>query len=112
MANTIIGLFETRRGAERARDDLYRAGFSEHDVSLSDQPVTESGAEGPSFWDQVKDFLGFEEAAYYEEGARRGGTVLTVDTDEARADAAVDLIEQHGPMDIDIHAQQWRQEGW
>lgn len=54
-----------------------------------------------------------EEAHYYAEGVRRGGTLVTVSVDdEAEADAAVDVMKRHGAVDIDERAEGWRNEGW
>ena len=46
------------------------------------------------------------------EGVRRGGTLVTVRTDDARASTAMDILEEHGSVDIDERAQGWRSEGW
>lgn len=115
MAITIVGLFESRDRAEAVRDDLMRAGFDRSEVTLSHEPgpAREAGpSEEPGFWDQVKQWLGFEESAYYEEGARRGGTVVSINTTEDREQAAVDVLERYQPVDIDVEAERWRQEGW
>jgi uncharacterized membrane protein len=53
-----------------------------------------------------------EEAEYYAEGVRRGGTLVVVRAEEARVDYAVDLMTSHGAVDIDKRAAEWRQVGW
>ncbi|MEX2387083.1 MAG: YsnF/AvaK domain-containing protein [Phycisphaeraceae bacterium] len=112
MATTVIGMFDTADRARQTRDDLLQAGFKQSEVFLSDEHGQSQRAEEPSFWDQVKDWLGMEDAAYYEEGARRGGTVVTVNTDEQRAEAALDIMEQHRPVDVNVESQKWQEEGW
>lgn len=52
------------------------------------------------------------DAHTYTEGVRRGGTLVTVRTDEARAIAAMDILEEHGSIDVNERAQSWRLEGW
>ncbi|MBX9933017.1 MAG: hypothetical protein K2Y56_16000 [Methylobacterium sp.] len=52
------------------------------------------------------------DAQTYSEGVRRGGTLVTVRVDEARSIAAMDILEQHGSVDVDERAQTWRSEGW
>jgi len=54
-----------------------------------------------------------EEAHYYAEGVRRGGTLITVHarSDDA-ADCAAEVMRQHGAVDIDERGAQWKQEGW
>jgi uncharacterized protein (TIGR02271 family) len=54
-----------------------------------------------------------DEAHYYAEGVRRGGTLITLHArDERMAQCAAQVMRQHGAIDIDQRAEQWRQEGW
>lgn len=53
-----------------------------------------------------------EQAGYYAEGVRRGGTLVAVRTPENRVDDAVDIMNQHDPIDIERRAAYWREEGW
>jgi uncharacterized membrane protein len=53
-----------------------------------------------------------EHAHYYAEGVRRGGTVVTVQTDESRAQRAVEIMQIRGVIDINSHVAAWRNEGW
>jgi len=54
-----------------------------------------------------------EEAHYYAEGVRRGGTLITVNasTDEMATCAAM-VMRNHGAADIEQHAAQWKEQGW
>ena len=53
--------------------------------------------------------LGVEkkEAALYAEAARRGGTLVTLRTDEARADEASAVLRKAGAIDIARRAEDW-----
>lgn len=53
-----------------------------------------------------------KDAHAYGEGVRRGGTLVTVRADEARGPMVMDILEQHGSVDLDQKAAAWRQEGW
>lgn len=53
-----------------------------------------------------------EDANYYAESVRRGGALVTVRADDARADEAARIMRSHGAIDIERRAEQWRQEGW
>jgi len=54
-----------------------------------------------------------DEAHYYAEGVRRGGILVTVAAeDEALADKAVGIMRQHGAIDIDERATEWKKQGW
>jgi hypothetical protein len=54
-----------------------------------------------------------DEAHFYAEGLRRGGTLLTVyaENDELAA-RAVDIMKRHGAVDMEERAAQWKKEGW
>jgi len=54
-----------------------------------------------------------EEAHYYAEGVRRGGTLITVNasTDEMATCAAM-VMKNHGAADIEQRAAEWKQQGW
>ena len=51
-------------------------------------------------------------AEYYAEAVRRGGALVTVRADDARADEAEDIIRRHGAFDIEDRATQWKSAGW
>jgi hypothetical protein len=53
-----------------------------------------------------------ETAHYYAEGVRRGGTLVSVQTDESKANRAVEILNDHDPIDINQRATQWRETGW
>jgi uncharacterized membrane protein len=53
-----------------------------------------------------------EHASYYAEAVRRGGAIVTVRADEARADRAAEFMLMNGGIDIDERAARWRDTGW
>ncbi|MCA1566416.1 MAG: DUF2382 domain-containing protein [Acidobacteria bacterium] len=53
-----------------------------------------------------------DDANYYAEGVRRGGTLVSVEAADDRAGRAVAIMKQHGAVEIDKRATQWRDEGW
>jgi hypothetical protein len=52
------------------------------------------------------------DAEYYAEAVRRGGALVTVRADDARAERAADIMRAHGAADIERRAEQWRERGW
>lgn len=56
--------------------------------------------------------LSESEAAAYAEGVRRGGTLVTVRTDDTRAAQIIALLQDAGSIDLDQRAEGWRAEGW
>jgi hypothetical protein len=53
-----------------------------------------------------------EDAHAYAEGINRGGTLVTVRTDESRAGIAADILDAEGTVDMDARASDWRSSGW
>lgn len=58
----------------------------------------------------VKSGVPEDEAPYYAEGIRRGGTLVSVQTSDTLR--AKDIINRHGAVNIHERTNQWRQEGW
>jgi uncharacterized protein (TIGR02271 family) len=116
----VVGVFDSRGEAEQARQDLIRAGFGENDVRIVAQQSQGTAARAEDrdegFWESVKDFFGFaddEDSAYYQEAARRGGTLLQVTAEsDTEVDRAVQILERYKAVDLESRSQQWRAEGW
>jgi len=53
-----------------------------------------------------------EEAHLYSEGVRRGGTLVTLTADDARADEAIAIFNRHNPIDIDERASYYKSSGY
>jgi hypothetical protein len=53
-----------------------------------------------------------EEAHYYSEGVRRGGTLLVVKAAEEMTGQVAQIMKDDGAADINARAAQWRQEGY
>lgn len=56
--------------------------------------------------------LGEESAATYSEGVRRGGHLVVVRTDDARAAEAERILDSHNPVDMTSRENEWREGGW
>jgi hypothetical protein len=53
-----------------------------------------------------------EDAGFYAEGIRRGGTLVMVKSDDAMAQSAYDVMRRYGAVDVDERSGTWRQSGW
>jgi len=53
-----------------------------------------------------------EEATYYNEGVKRGGTLLAVKSEDTMAERVAQILEEDGAVNIDERAAQWKQEGF
>ena len=120
MTQTITALFDRPAEAQAAQAKLMAAGIPQSAIRLIQgaQTARTSGSydyhkdEG-GFWGSLKDFFMPEEDRYaYSEGLSRGGTLLTVQTDQARLETAYDILEQNGSVDLDQREASWRKEGW
>ena len=53
-----------------------------------------------------------DDANYYAEGVKRGGTLVMVAAPDDRAQTAYDVMQNHGAVDIDERAEDYRKEGF
>jgi len=53
-----------------------------------------------------------EDVAAFDEGIRRGGAILHAQVPDHQFDAAADVLERGGAVDIDEREAAWRKEGW
>jgi hypothetical protein len=53
-----------------------------------------------------------ENAGYFAEGVRRGGTLVVARATEEMAGTARDILNRHSPIDMNERISQWRQSGW
>lgn len=58
----------------------------------------------------VKSGVPEDEAPYYAEGIRRGGTLISINTAETLR--ASDIMHRHGSINIHERSNEWRQSGW
>lgn len=115
MAKTIVGLFDSAEIAQRVADDLAQAGCDRTDIELSradarDHIGTDAGEEkkgGFLAW-----LFGDDDRDAYEEGIRRGRTAVAVTAPDDREDIITAIMSRHGPIDLNVEAERWRQEGW
>ena len=52
------------------------------------------------------------DAHVYAEGVRRGGTLVTVRADSSMSEKIVDVLDDHGTIDLDEREATWRKDGW
>ena len=53
-----------------------------------------------------------DQAGYYAEGVRRGGTLVTVRVDEYMVNEVAQILEDYDPVDLEGRVDRWREEGW
>jgi hypothetical protein len=104
--NTIVGLFEKRAKARRAKGELIRAHIASPNIILCDRSTTDSSRESEqSLWESLKDSMGFaEDRSFYEEGMRRGGTVISVRINDEQMKQAAEILSRHGAIEQAVPA--------
>ncbi len=53
-----------------------------------------------------------EEAEYFSEGVRRGGVLVTMQSEENNTEQIMSIFNHHNPVDLHERAAQWREQGW
>ncbi len=53
-----------------------------------------------------------EDANFYAEGVRRGGTLVMVRSSDDMANRAYDVMQRYGAVDVDKRSGDWRSSGW
>lgn len=110
MANTVIGLFEDIEAAQRAVEDLTRAGFTHDDVRILDRDKIQAA---PGILDDFRHSgVPDDDTGIYSEGIHRGGVLIAVTAPDDRVEEARDLMEQHRPADLSERATEYRTSGF
>lgn len=108
MANTIVSLFENSTSIQKIVSDLTAAGVGRNDINII-------GSDAGSSSNLLGTLTGYgvpENAArVYQEGVRRGGTLLTVRASDEMVDPVMDVIHKYGAVDINERAAQYRASG-
>ena len=121
MQHTLVAVFDNRSDAQKAMDDLLASGFSRSSLRLSEGGAQSAAGtsgtmqEDESMGDSIKNFFSDlfgsdrgDRMEQYNEAISRGHYVLTVTApNEPEVERAADLVERHGPVDIDETSSVW-----
>jgi stress response protein YsnF len=139
MTKIAVALYDDYAPAQETLNELLDAGIARSDISVtshashamagggagagtSGQVGTSDNTEGPlgevvgyggSLLEKLTD-LGVprDEAEIYAEGVRRGGSLVLVRADDARAEEAASIMEGRRAVDYETRSASWRAEGW
>lgn len=53
-----------------------------------------------------------DDATYYAEGVKRGGSLVLVNAEDNNADKAYSIMQKHNAVDIKRRGEEWRESGW
>ncbi len=113
---TMTAMYDNRADAERVQAELQRLGIIDTDgTGLHDKNTLGLGSDAASRgnWSgHHAASLPDEDRHFYEEGARRGSYLLTVNVDDEKADEAHRILENSNAVNVDEREQQLRSSGW
>jgi uncharacterized protein (TIGR02271 family) len=118
MSRTITAMFDDRAHAEAAVRQLIQElhlDSTRVQMHAADATVetTQAATHDTGFWASLKDlFVPEEDRTTYVEGVRRGAVVVSAQLEDRMLDYAMDILEQHGAVDLDRREAEWRQQGW
>lgn len=120
MQRIITAMFDGQAEADLAVEQLVRRLHVSRDLitvhAAEPDPHLGSaaaGGEDQGIWSSLKDlFVPDEDHMTYAEGMRRGGVVVSAQVEESQMDAAMDLLEENGSVDLDTREDEWRNSGW
>ena len=110
---TLTAMYDTRDEADEAQRQLVGLGIPSDEISIhggETGTAAETAEEEPGFWASL--FMPDADRQMYAEGVQRGGYLLTVEVQEDLQEAALDVLEGSGAVDLDAQAATWRQDGW
>ena len=112
MAKTVVGLFEDSSQAQAVVRDLQAAGFDRKDIHM-DGGNASGGTSGSGglMATLTSNGVPADDARLYEQGVRRGNTLVRVRTDDEDADEAIAIFNRHNPIDLDSRASEWLHAG-
>jgi uncharacterized protein (TIGR02271 family) len=119
--HTITAMYSTRQDAEKAVAALRQDTaigvtnvrvLPEHDEGMT-TGTTGTASNESGVLASLRNFFMPEEDRYgYAEGLRRGSYMVVADTDDTHADHVMNILEEHGAIDMDAEESRWRSEGW
>jgi uncharacterized protein (TIGR02271 family) len=131
MSTTLVGIFDDYAAAQRAVQQLSKAGIKQGDISIARNEggkgyMTYGGANsndyttGTSIGDKVSNFfdgifgtdINDDERGVYAESVRRGSTIVVVNTDDKMLDRAAEVLNSAGAVDVDRRHAQYRASGY
>jgi hypothetical protein len=110
MAKTVIGLMDSGAEAQKVVEKLLACGFDRKEMGM--MAGGEAGAVG-LLGALASRGVPEDEAHFYAEGVRRGGTLITVNAGgDELAKRAEEILQRQGAIDIKARAGEWKEQGW
>ena len=93
MASNVIGLFESQSVADQVAQELETAGFNRRNINRYEG--SQDGLEN----ELEREGVAGDDAAYYAEGLRSGGALVSVRANDDQVDDAVEIMNRYANSD-------------
>ena len=113
MAKTIVGLYDDRNTAHTVVNDLENVGFGDDHLRFASNETGKNtgydvDAKKDASPDSLKSYgVADDEARFYSEGVRRGGSLVIARVHDDDVDRAVDIMARHNPVRFDDRKQDY-----
>lgn len=117
---SLVAVFRDSASAQSAKQELVNNGFTDVELRSSDGSYQDDAARGNSAltgtipeahsgggiggWFRSMFGSDNDDSSHYAQAVERGGTAVTVRTEDAQADLAADILNRYGAIDIDEHS--------
>lgn len=112
MTHTVVGLFDDRRKAQSAAQELVQKGFMRDNIDVSNRRVNSGSTEitvtEPTISDEIGNFFNslfnndLKTAKNYSSAAADADAILSIQVDSIeRAGQAAEILDRHGAIDVD-----------
>ncbi len=118
MAKTIVGLYDDRATASRVVSALKDAGFTDQHVQFASNEQgskTDFEVDASTFRDPAaltRYGIDSDEAGFYGEGLRRGGSLVVVRAQDQDAEKAVDIMGEGNPVRYEDRMKSYKASGY
>lgn len=112
---TIIGLYDDHHTAEKVERELAEQGFSGDRIRTHHHHAagTDTGLfSGNRIDNLTRHGVPRDEAEFFIEGVRRGGSLVMIQADDAQAATVADVMNRHEPVRREERMSAWRERGY
>lgn len=101
---TVIGLFDDRIEAMNAYNALRADGFSDTDLDI----LTDDDRDDESKLERIREYVPEPDSSIYLDGVRRGGTLVTVRSQDGHDERATEIMSGYNTVDVQERYANWR----
>lgn len=106
MVQAVIGLFDKQSEAKQVVADLLKNGFAQNEVTAT------GSSDSPSAMSVLSEArVPAQDQNFYNEGVRRGGTLVMVRADSTKAAQAANIMSRYNMVDIDARLAEYTTSG-